>query len=118
MSDASKSATSLILVILAIAVAAGLSTLLIMQPEPVRQSSTGLPQGMSGVVLSSGAINLSKVNGGTREMATVRLNTGETVSALVAMGGPLSQGDHVTLVPAIRAGVGLPPYDIISKAPR
>jgi len=83
-----------------------------------------------GVVQSSGAISLGKINGGTRETASIRLADGNVVLAYVNFGGPLpagegstlssgplSTGDSVTLLEQPR--LLLPPsYEVIAKNTR
>ena len=124
MKDDARSASTLIVVILGIIVAGALSAVLILSPAPAPSLSKSSLKSISGTVVSSGAINLGKYSGGTREMALVRLPNGSTVSALVASGGPLSPGDRVTLEPALTGAIWpshnalSPPYEIVAKLPR
>ena len=120
MSDSDEeSPASLIGVLVAIAVAVAISVTLFMQPKVPPSSAPVPPAELTGVVLSSGPISLSKNMGGTRELARVQLADGSVVSALVAAGGPLSQGDVVVfttdIAPRVGIGVSLPQYEVVAK---
>jgi hypothetical protein len=52
---------------------------------------------VSGIVVSTGAVSVGRVCGGTREVASVRLPDGRVVYASVDSGRPLLQGTHVSL---------------------
>jgi hypothetical protein len=80
-----------------------------------RWSGTPATQ-LEGVVESGGALNLGKVAGGTREVATVRLDSGRVVAAYVVAGGPLSRGDHVSVLEETRI-FGGPAYQVVAKQP-
>lgn len=53
---------------------------------------------VGGVVLSSGSVSLGRAYGSTNGVASVRLNTGENVSVLIAFGGAPASGAHVKLL--------------------
>jgi hypothetical protein len=55
----------------------------------------GLGVPLEGVVVSSGPINVSRVCGGTREIATVRLASGRIIQASVVPSRPLPGGTPV-----------------------
>ena len=67
-----------------------------------------------GVVRSSGAVAASGVNGGVREVATIKLVDGNVVLADVLSGGPLSAGDAVTVL-AQPHMFGMPSYEVVVK---
>ena len=69
---------------------------------------------VAGIVESSGPINLGKMSGGTREIASVRLTNGALVSAPVVSGGPLTAGDTVTLLEEPKS-IGVSAYQVVGK---
>jgi len=52
---------------------------------------------VSGIVVSTGAVSVGRVCGGTREVASVRLPDGRVAYAFVDSVGPLLPGTHVSL---------------------
>ncbi len=74
-------------------------------------------ENMTGVVVSSGSISSSGLDGGTIEISRVRLDGGQEVSARVRTKGPLKPGDHVQLFTEGRL-MGGPLYYITSKNPQ
>ena len=72
------------------------------------------PRRLAGVVESTGAISVAKIQGGTREEASIRLSDGTLVFAYVVSGGPLSEGDRVLLLEAHRP-LGGPVYQVVGK---
>jgi hypothetical protein len=77
---------------------------------------SGTAVGKVGVVQSSGAISVAKVQGGTREVAAVLLTDGNVVTAYVTAGGPLAPGDRVKLLEQPRT-FGGPLYQVVAKDP-
>jgi hypothetical protein len=53
---------------------------------------------INGTVMSSGAISLAEVHGGTREYASLQLTDGRRVGALVLHGGPFKPGVEVVVL--------------------
>ena len=72
------------------------------------------PRQVSGVVESTGSVSVAKVQGGTREEASVRLADGTLVFANVVAGGPLSKGERV-LVLAQDRPLGGVVYQVVGK---
>jgi hypothetical protein len=88
------------------------------------------PQKVAGTVQSVGTFNLSKVNSGTHETASIRLADCNVVLAYVNFGGtlpagegatlssgPLSPGDAVTLLEQRRL-LRPPSYEVIARNTR
>ena len=75
---------------------------------------SGAPRQVTGTVQASGAISAERVAGGTREAASVRLESGNLIMAQVAEGGPLAPGDKVRLVEQSRL-LGGPVYQVVAK---
>jgi hypothetical protein len=57
----------------------------------------GLGVPLEAVVVSSGPVDVSRVCGGTREMAVVRLASGKVIHASVSPSRPLSAGTRVVV---------------------
>jgi hypothetical protein len=72
------------------------------------------PRRLSGVVESTGAVAAAKIQGATREEATIRLADGTLVLAYVVSGGPLSKGDQVSLLAQDRL-MGGTVYQVVGK---
>lgn len=78
---------------------------------------SGAPVSLVGVVQSSGSISVAKIQGGTREAASVLLPDGKVVTAYVVSGGPLSPGDKVRVLEQPRA-LGDSVYQVVAKETR
>jgi hypothetical protein len=75
------------------------------------------PTRLAGVVESAGPVSVAKIQGATREQASVRLADGTLVLAYVVSGGPLSEGDRVLLLEANRP-LGGSVYQVVGKNPQ
>jgi hypothetical protein len=75
---------------------------------------SGAPINLVGVVQSSGSISVAKIQGGTREAASVVLSDGNVVTAHVISGGPLSPGDKVRVLEQRRM-LGSSVYQVVAK---
>lgn len=71
---------------------------------------------VGGVVLSSGSVSLGRAYGSTNGVASVRLDTGENVSALIAFGGAPTSGAHVKLLERSTFWGGRA-YELIASTP-
>jgi len=72
------------------------------------------PRSAIGTVQTSGAVSVAKAQGGTQAAASVRLSTGNLVTAYVVSGGPVAPGDQVRLLEQSRL-FGAPVYQIVAK---
>ena len=72
------------------------------------------PRSVTGIVETSGAVSVARVEGATREAASVRLDNGHLVIAAVGADGPLAPGDKVRLIEQSRF-LGGPAYQVVAK---
>lgn len=79
--------------------AIGLAALAIIVLAAIFVPDDGVSPGepLRGVVISSGPVSVSRVCGGTREIAVVRLASGRIIQASVVPNRPLSNGIQVVV---------------------
>jgi len=117
MDEPRESPSSLIGVLAAVLLAIIIIVALVWIPEwpraDARPSRRATSPAITAVVVTAGALNLGKANGGTREVLTVRTEDGRVLTALTLYGGPMKPGQKVELSESLRAisSPALPSYD-------